>query len=140
MQTLEEKQEIASLLDIYGELLTDRQRDFLDLYYNEDLSYGEIAQSETISRQAVHDTIAHGRKALQKFEKHLSLLSQQGKNIIEQSGKLLDFELILKELNALDRMTQEDIVYDTSPLRSRIQRLRMLLSQGKLNQSRFEKQ
>ena len=41
------------LLDIYGNMLTDRQRDVMELYYWEDLSLGEIAESNNITRQAV---------------------------------------------------------------------------------------
>lgn len=42
---------MTMLFDFYGELLTDRQKEFFDLYYNEDLSLSEIAENEGISRQ-----------------------------------------------------------------------------------------
>ena len=45
------------LFDFYGELLTERQKEFFDLYYNEDLSLAEIAENSGISRQGVRDVI-----------------------------------------------------------------------------------
>ena len=48
------------LFDFYGELLTDKQREYFDLHYNEDLSLAEIAQSEGITRQGVWDIILRG--------------------------------------------------------------------------------
>lgn len=44
---------MTMLFDFYGELLTQRQREFFDLYYNEDLSLGEIAENNDITRQGV---------------------------------------------------------------------------------------
>ena len=49
--------EIGMLLDIYGELLTEKQQDILDLYYNNNLSLAEIADEVNITRQAVRDSI-----------------------------------------------------------------------------------
>ena len=48
---------MTMLFDFYGELLTDRQKEFFDLYYNEDLSLAEIAENAGISRQGVRDVI-----------------------------------------------------------------------------------
>ena len=48
---------MTMLLDFYGEILTQRQREFFDLYYNEDLSLAEIAENYGISRQGVRDAI-----------------------------------------------------------------------------------
>lgn len=61
------------LLDIYGNMLTDRQRDVMELYYWEDLSLGEIAESNNITRQAVRDSIKRGEMTLAEFEKKLGL-------------------------------------------------------------------
>lgn len=49
--------EIAVLLDLYGDMLTEKQRDFLGYYYNDDLSLSEIAENEGITRQGVRDAI-----------------------------------------------------------------------------------
>ena len=67
----------SDLLDIYGELLTDKQRDMLELYYNDDLSLAEIAEHYEISRQGVHDSIRRGEEALEEYERVLGLKAQQ---------------------------------------------------------------
>lgn len=58
----------ASLLDIYGAVLTDKQREMLELYYNEDLSLSEIAANEGISRQGVRDSIKRGEETLTELD------------------------------------------------------------------------
>ena len=52
---------MTMLFDFYGEILTERQKEFYDLYYNEDLSLGEIAENYGITRQGVRDVIKIGR-------------------------------------------------------------------------------
>jgi len=74
---LENQIEVSDLFHIYGDLLSDRQRTFIRLYYDENLSLSEIANQHEISRQAVHDAIKHGRKALAKYEGTLNLLETQ---------------------------------------------------------------
>ena len=54
---------MTMLFDFYGELLTDRQKEFYDLYYNEDLSLSEIAENYGISRQGVRDVIVRAENA-----------------------------------------------------------------------------
>ena len=71
---MERNLEIVLLLDIYGNMLTDKQRDLIDLYYNEDLSLGEIAQHEHITRQGVRDSIKRGEGFLLELEQKLGLL------------------------------------------------------------------
>lgn len=56
--------QIGLLCDIYGELLTEKQQNILDLYYNENLSLAEIAEIIGVTRQAVKDSIAKGEKRL----------------------------------------------------------------------------
>lgn len=140
MDSLEEKQQISLLLDIYGELLTDRQKDFLDLYYNEDLSYGEIAESENISRQAVHDTIQHGKKAIFHFEEHLKLAQKKQDEFVqaanepgEQTGEAVcsvNLEALRKEMSELSRLVSVDITYDMVPIQRQVKRLKDLIGMG----------
>ena len=59
---------MALLYDYYGELLTEKQRTCFDLYYNQDLSLGEIAEEAGISRQGVHDSIARAETILRTME------------------------------------------------------------------------
>jgi hypothetical protein len=71
---------VSELFHIYGELLSDRQRTFIQLYYDENLSLSEIAERHEISRQAVHDAIKHGRRALAKYEETLGILHRSRKD------------------------------------------------------------
>ena len=68
--------EIPMLLDIYGGALPKVQRDSLDMYYNSDLSLGEIADNTGKSRQSVFDTIKRGEHALEQMEENLKILAK----------------------------------------------------------------
>lgn len=68
----------ALLLDCYGEFLTPRQRDLMGLYYYEDLSLGEIAEPEGVSRQAVRDGIKRGEQVLLQMEEKLGFAARLG--------------------------------------------------------------
>lgn len=59
------------LLDFYGSMLTEKQRDTMSLYYDEDLSLGEIAEQSGVSRQAVRDSIKKGEAQLWELEEKL---------------------------------------------------------------------
>ncbi|MEG1743073.1 MAG: sigma factor-like helix-turn-helix DNA-binding protein [Clostridia bacterium] len=71
------RQEISDLFDYYAPVLSARQRDVLDLYYNEDLSLSEIAENLAITRQAVRDAIIHGEEALYSFEERLQFVARE---------------------------------------------------------------
>ena len=62
------------LFDFYGDLLTDKQREYYDLYHNEDFSLAEIAEKVGISRQGVHDIIARAEKTLSNIENKTALI------------------------------------------------------------------
>ncbi|MBE6848952.1 MAG: DNA-binding protein [Ruminococcus sp.] len=64
---------LVLLLDCYGELLTARQRDIAELYFNEDLSLTEIAETRGITRQAVRDSIRHTEQTLLETEAKLGM-------------------------------------------------------------------
>ena len=59
---------MALLFDFYGDMLTDRQKEFFDLYYNEDLSLAEIAENYDITRQGVRDVIVRAEGIMQELE------------------------------------------------------------------------
>lgn len=67
---------VSALLDLYGGALPFRQRDVLDLYYNDDLSLSEIAEHTGITRQGVRDAIVRGAAELEKLETKLCFLDR----------------------------------------------------------------
>ena len=73
---MEEKIEQAYLYDFYGELLNERQRKIYEDFVFNDLSLGEIADEEGISRQGVHDMIKRCTKALEEYERKLHLVEK----------------------------------------------------------------
>ena len=68
-----EKHSISLLNDYYGVLLTNKQREMLELFYNDDMSLGELAEQFSVSRQAVRDAIQRGEKSLFEYEEKLGL-------------------------------------------------------------------
>ena len=60
---------VAALLDVYGAFLSDRQRTLMAHYYNEDLSFAEIAENEGTTRQAVCDLVKRGEAQLRAWER-----------------------------------------------------------------------
>ena len=69
----DKRREIALLFDIYSALLSPRQRDVLDLYYNDDLSLSEIAEDLGITRQGVRNAVVTGEKTLFRLEDSLGV-------------------------------------------------------------------
>ena len=65
--------EISILLDYYGQMLTEKQLEVAQLYYNEDLSLAEIAQLANITRQGVRDSIKRAEGTLLEMEQRLGL-------------------------------------------------------------------
>jgi predicted DNA-binding protein YlxM (UPF0122 family) len=64
------------LYDFYGSLLTDKQREILELYYQHDLSLAEIAADSGISRQGVHDLVKRAVRTLEKAEERMGLVKR----------------------------------------------------------------
>lgn len=67
---------ISSLIDAYGALLTDRKRELLELYYNEDYSLSEISENTGISRQGVRDSLKKSEAELTELEEKLGLVKR----------------------------------------------------------------
>jgi uncharacterized protein len=67
---------IALLFDFYGQLLTEKQIEIIDMYYSNDLSLSEISEQLGISRQGVYDTLKRAEKTLFEYEDKLGLLNR----------------------------------------------------------------
>ena len=98
---LEKNLRISLLNDFYGNLLTDVQEKFIIDYYNNNISLGEIAEKENISRQAVRDAISKAVKKLEEFENKLGLLNKFEKqkeiiNLVKEKNNILLVDNILK--------------------------------------------
>ena len=65
--------EISFLLDFYGDMLTEKQREMVEYYYNDDLSLSEIAENQGITRQGVRDAIMRAQSQLREMEDRLGL-------------------------------------------------------------------
>ena len=73
---MEEKVILSMLIQTYGKLLTEKQYQIMDDYYNNDLSLSEIAQNHNITRQAVRDIIKKGEKKLFEYEEKLLFMKR----------------------------------------------------------------
>ena len=89
---------MTMLLDFYGELLTDRQKQFYDLYYNEDLSLSEIAENYGISRQGVRDVIVRAENYMTEIEDKTGLI-KRFMQLQPHVEKITDAAEQIKQLN-----------------------------------------
>lgn len=92
---MEDKVKISILLEIYGNLLTNKQKNLLDDYYNNDLSLSEIAENNEITRQAVRDILKKGEKKLFEYEEKLGIMK---KNSIQEE----QIAIILSEISKIN--------------------------------------
>ena len=74
---MEKNIHISMLLEIYGKLLTKKQYDVVDLYYNQNLSLSEIAEEENITRQGVRKNLVDAENKLFDYEQKLLILKQR---------------------------------------------------------------
>lgn len=100
---VEKSIELSMLLEIYGKLLTQKQYDLLNDYYNNDLSLAEIAENENITRQAVRDNLKKGEKKLFNYEEKLGVMK---KNLIQEE----QIANILSEINTLTENSTDNEV------------------------------
>lgn len=104
---------VSILMDFYGQLLTPKQLEALDFYYNDDLSLGEIADEMKISRQGVRDFIKRGEKQLDELEEKLGL-----------AGRFSDIKSKIEEINSV-----ADGLSQSVGSRPELDRLRALTAQ-----------
>ena len=90
---------MAMLYDFYGDLLTPRQKEFYDLYYNDDLSLAEIAENEGITRQGVRDSIKRAESQLLEMEERLGL-ARRFREMREGLDSIRDAAREIQELNS----------------------------------------
>ena len=90
------------LFDFFGDLLTEKQHEYFDLYYNEDLSLAEIADEIGISRQGVRDLIKKAEEELNNLEDKLGLVRkfEEAKERAASIRKMLVKESVSPELAA----------------------------------------
>lgn len=96
MVVIEKNVEISILCDLYGKLLTKKQLELLNDYYNNDLSLSEIAENNNITRQAVRDNIKKGEKKLFEYEEKLLFM----KRMLKQEKTI---EQVLAELSKIQK-------------------------------------
>ena len=80
-EELKKKEQVILLMDCYRELLTDKQKQYLSLYYEEDLSLSEIAEDLSVSKNAVFDNIKRSVMSLEKYESKLRILENHRKRL-----------------------------------------------------------
>ena len=101
--------EITVLYDFYGDLLTEKQQEVIELYYNEDLSLAEIAALSGITRQGVSDSIKRAEGQLTEFEERLGLAQRfteiKGK-LDEISKNIFEIEQVNQRLCGSGEITQ----------------------------------
>ncbi|SFH62096.1 hypothetical protein SAMN04487830_10384 [Pseudobutyrivibrio sp. OR37] len=96
---MEDKIKSGYLYDFYGELLTEHQRSVYEMSINEDLSLSEIADSLSISRQAVHDILKRCDKLLSDYENRLHLVEK--------------FMIIREDVLRINELTEKEADTDT---------------------------
>lgn len=96
MESLEKKEQLNQLFDLYGALLTDKQILYFTHYYREDFSLQEIAELYQVSRNAVFDNLKKVEEHLSYYEEKLKLVAHQDKRL-----KLIDEAIEKKDLDLL---------------------------------------
>lgn len=100
---------ITALMDVYGNILTEKQRRALEMHYFDDLSLAEISAELNISRQAVHDSIQRGEALLEEYEEKLHILRKQETQQIFLQGLLQELNNLqaTNKNNALDKIIRD---------------------------------
>lgn len=112
--------EISVLLDYYGNMLTEKQREVVEWYYNEDLSLAEIAEHTGITRQGVRDSIKRAevqlldceeklglKKRFADMQKSLDQITMEAGYLQEESHKLLGSRVLWARIQHIIDLTEE---------------------------------
>ncbi|MBS3948067.1 MAG: YlxM family DNA-binding protein [Dethiobacter sp.] len=99
---LEDTTRANLLYDFYGNLLTAKQREVFELYFQHDLSLGEIAEGSGISRQGVHDLARRAVRTLKRAEARLGLVARFAwqEKVLQSVRQLLSEEVLRPEARA----------------------------------------
>lgn len=103
LDTLQARSRYLALFERYGPLLTDHQRDVLDLHLKSDWSLAEIAAQQGTSRAAVHDIVRRSTRSLEGYERRLGLLAEAGRRsraIASLERELAGFKRHMAQLDA----------------------------------------
>ena len=104
------------LFDFFGELLTDKQKEYFDLHYNNDLSLSEIAESEGISRQGVWDIIRRAEESLRRYEARTGLVARFARERETLAGADAKLTALLALTRGEARALAEDVQKDLREL------------------------
>lgn len=101
---IEERVQIAILTKYYGNLLTDRQRDILELYVDNNLSLAEVSEELCISRQAVKDALDTAFLSLKQMEEKLNFVKRDEKikNLLQEKTSQIDEMIRLQIISILE--------------------------------------
>lgn len=99
---IQKRDELISLYDIYKDLLTEKQQEYFENYYYDDLSLGEIALGSKVSRNAVYDMLKKTEVILERYEEVLKIYSKNSRiqtiiNENKDNKELMEIDKILKE-------------------------------------------
>ena len=100
---MEKNVKISILNEFYGNLLTQKQYDFINDYYNNDLSLSEIAENNNITRQAVNDCLEKSRNLLEKYESVVGKIELKNKlkQNLSELGQKYQMDNLTKDINKI---------------------------------------
>lgn len=93
------------LYDFYGELLTDKQKEIFELFYQNDMSLSEIGDELEISRQAVRDQLKRTEKILLEYEDKLKLVER----FIANKNSAVKIRNLIDELESKNELSEESL-------------------------------
>ncbi|WP_052446650.1 YlxM family DNA-binding protein [Candidatus Soleaferrea massiliensis] len=96
---MEKNLQMSYLLDFYGEMLSEKQKNIMELYYCDDLSLSEIAETHGMTRQGVRDNLKRAEHLLAGMEEKLGLIERD-------KGHQAQIDLLLSDLDALAKLPE----------------------------------